>query len=289
VYIATKTMASKVEGFWGQLHASLKELNTDYIDVYQFHNPAFVPRPGGEDGMYDAMMEAKRQGKIRYIGITNHRLGIAEEAVASGLYDTLQFPFSLLSGEPDMALLELCRQYDIGFVAMKALSGGLITDVRPTFAFLRQLPEVVPIWGVQHMHELEQLLALDADPPALDDEMRAQIERDRTALSGDFCRGCGYCLPCPADIEINMAARIYYLITRSPYKKFITDAYQKKMARAEDCIHCGACKSRCPYGLDTPALVQKHYKLYKGFVRAHADEVTAGDGGANQGGGFLWH
>ena len=110
VILATKTAAQTADGFWKDLESSLRALGTDHIDVYQFHNPAFCPRPGGADGLYDAALEAKRQGKIRHISITNHRLAVAHEAIGSGLYDTLQFPFSYLSGAQELELVEKCRE-----------------------------------------------------------------------------------------------------------------------------------------------------------------------------------
>ena len=273
IIIATKTTASNAEKLRADLETSLKKLNTDYIDIYQLHNPAFLPVPGGEDGLYDAALEAKQQGKIRHIGITNHRIQVAYDAAKSGLYETIQFPFSMLSGEPEFKLLKLCRENDIGFIAMKALSGGLITDARPTFSFIRQYENVVPIWGIQHMHELLEFIELEKNPPVYDDEMKMLIEKDKAELSGDFCRGCGYCMPCPADIQINMSARMYFFITRSPYKNYITKEYQKEMAKIDSCIGCNACKARCPYELDTPKLLKRQYELYKGFVSEHADEV----------------
>ena len=273
IVIATKTGAQNAGAFCEQLETSLKNLKTDYIDIYQFHNPSFLPVPDGEDGLYNAAVKAKGQGRIRHIGITNHRLDIAEEAVKSGLYETLQFPFSMLSGEPELRLLELCRKNDVGFIAMKALSGGLITNVKPTFSFIRQFENVVPIWGIQHMHELLEFLELEKNPPPYDEEMKALAQKDKKELNGEFCRGCGYCMPCPAGIEINMAARIYFLVTRSPYKGYISKNYQKNMAKIDNCINCNACLSKCPYGLDTPNLLKRQYELYKGFVNEHLSEV----------------
>ncbi len=273
IVLATKTMAGNAKGFWDDLHASLRELNTDHVDLYQFHFAKFMPQPGGQDGLYDAALEAKRQGKIAHIGITSHRIDVAQQAAESGLYETVQFPFSLLSGEPEMKLVETCAQNDVGFIAMKALSGGLITNARPTFAFIRQFAHVVPIWGIQHMHELEEFIALEQNPPVMDDALRSEIEADRKALSGDFCRGCGYCLPCPADIDIPLAARIYWWVTRALYQPMITHEMQKKMAKVEECIRCGACAKRCPYGLDTPELLRRQRALYTEFVAKHADEV----------------
>ena len=138
IYLATKTMASTPEGFWKDLETSLSLLKTDCIDIYQFHNPPFCPRPGDESGLYDAALKAREQGKIRFIGITNHRLSVAQEAIQSGLYDTLQFPFCYLADEKDIALVEACREQDMGFIAMKSLSGGLITNAAAAYAYADQ-------------------------------------------------------------------------------------------------------------------------------------------------------
>ena len=160
IVIATKTGAKDAAGFWRDLETSLATLKTDYIDVYQLHNPPFCPKPGDESGLYDAMLEAKRQGKIRYLGFTNHRIDVAREAVLSGLYDTLQYPFCYLAIEKDIELVKLCREHDVGFICMKALAGGLITRSDVAYAFLAQYP-VAPIWGVQRESELDEFISKD--------------------------------------------------------------------------------------------------------------------------------
>ena len=271
VVIATKTGAPNAEGFWRDLETSLRNLRTDHIDIYQFHNPPFVPKPGDESGLYDAALEAKRQGKIRHIGITNHRLAVAGEAIESGLYETLQFPFSYISGEKELELVEACRRANMGFIAMKSLSGGLITNAAAAYAFAAQFDNVVPIWGVQRESELKDFLACIDEPPAMTDELRAVIEKDRAELGGDFCRGCGYCLPCPQGIEIFTCARMSLLIRRAPSAMQLTPESQAKMKKIEDCLNCGQCAARCPYGLDTPALLEKNYEDYK---RILAGEVS---------------
>ena len=203
VFISTKTMAKDVEGFWKDLETSLSLLKTDYIDIYQFHNPSFCPKPGDGTGLYEAMLEAKAQGKIRHIGITNHRMSVAEEIIESGLYETLQFPFCYLATDREKALVQGCKEKNIGFIAMKALSGGLITNSAAAYAFEDQYDNVLPIWGVQREKELDEFLSYIACPPAMTDEIKTMIEKDQKELSGNFCRGCGYCMPCPAGIEIN--------------------------------------------------------------------------------------
>ena len=263
IFLATKTMAKDGEGFKRDLDASLKLLKTDYIDIYQFHNPSFCPKPGDGSGLYEAMGEAKRQGVVRHIGITNHRIHVAREAIESGLYETLQFPFCYLATDKDLELVEMCKEADMGFIAMKALSGGLITNSAAAYAYLAQYDNVLPIWGVQRQSELEEFLRYMDEPPALTEELKAVIEGDRKELSGNFCRGCGYCMPCPVGIEINTCARMSLLIRRSPSDKQLTEKAQAMMKKIENCLHCGACAKKCPYGLDTPKLLEENYKDYQ--------------------------
>ncbi len=271
VYIATKTAAETAEDFWKDLNTSLGNLRTDHIDLYQFHNPAWCPKPGDGTGVYEAMLEAKARSMVRHIGITNHRLAVAKEAIASGLYETLQFPFSYISGEQELELVNLCRERNMGFIAMKALSGGLITNSAAAYSFEAQFDNVLPIWGVQRERELDEFLSYIDNPPALTPELQAVIDRDREQLCGEFCRGCGYCMPCPVGIEINSCARMSLMLRRAPAQSWLTPEWQEKMKRIEQCLHCGRCKGKCPYGLDTPTLLEKNYEDYK---RVLAGEVS---------------
>lgn len=266
IYIATKTMATTVEGFWKDLETSLKTLKTDYIDIYQFHNPSFCPKPNDGSGLYEAMLEAKGQGKIKYIGMTNHRLNVAKEAVESGLYDTLQFPFSYLASSLEEELVKLCEEKNVGFICMKAMSGGLITRSDVAYAYLSTFKNALPIWGMQKESELDEFLSYQDNPPILTEEMNKLIEEERKELSGEFCRGCGYCMPCPMGIEINNAARMSLMLRRSPSAGWLSSAWQEKMAKIDSCINCGACMKKCPYHLETPKLLKKNYEDYKTFL-----------------------
>ena len=265
IIISTKTMRTEVEGFWRELNTSLSLLKTDYIDIYQFHNPPFCPKPNDGSGLYEAMLEAKERGLIRHIGITSHKLAIAEEAVKSGLYETLQFPFSYLASEKEEALVKLCEEYDVGFICMKALAGGLITRSDVAYAFLADYP-VAPIWGIQRECELDEFLSYNNNPPSMNEEFKEYIEKERKELYGEFCRGCGYCMPCPVGIEIHSCARMSLMLRRAPTAMSLTPESQEKMKKIEDCINCGKCKSKCPYGLDTPALLKRNYEDYKTFL-----------------------
>ena len=266
LFIATKTTASTGEGLKKDLETSLSMLKTDYIDIYQFHNPSFCPKPGDGSGLYEAAKEAKEEGKIRHIGITNHRLHVAKEAVESGLYETLQFPFSYLAGKQEEELVEECKKADMGFIAMKALSGGLITNSGAAYAHIAQFDNVLPIWGVQREKELDEFLSYIDNPPVMTSGIKEIIDRDKQGLAGDFCRGCGYCMPCPAGIEINNCARMSLLLRRSPSAGWLTEENQEKMNKIEDCLHCGKCKSKCPYGLDTPELLAKNLEDYRNVL-----------------------
>ena len=270
VYIATKTPAKNPEDFWADLNQSLERLQTDYIDIFQFHNPPFCPKPGDGTGIYEAALEAKAQGKIRHIGISSHKLPIAREIIASGLYEVLQFPFCYLATEEDMEIVEGCKKNDIGFIAMKALAGGVLHNAKPAYAYQNQFEEVLPVWGIQRDSELDEFISYMGNPPVMDDEMKAVIAKDIEELSGDFCRGCGYCLPCPAEIPINQCARMSLLLRRGNAKNFLSQTWQDNMKKIENCINCGACASRCPYGLNPPEMLKKHYEDYKNVLAGKA-------------------
>ena len=265
IYIASKTQAKTPEQFWKDLDTTLSNLRTDYLDLYQFHCASRCFAPGDGTGMYEAMLEAKKQGKIRHIGITAHLIAVAEDIVASGLYETLQFPFSYLASDREIELVRSCEKAGMGFIAMKGLAGGLLTNSRACMAFMSRF-EALPIWGIQREKELEQWLSFFNDEVTLDEETSAFIEEDKKALQGDFCRGCGYCMPCTAGIQINQCARMSQLIRRAPSENFKGEFWQKEMAKIEGCVDCGLCKTKCPYGLDTPNLLRKNLTDYKNII-----------------------
>lgn len=271
VYIATKTGAKTPEEFWQHLEISLKNLRTDYIDLYQLHCAEQCYRPGDGTGMYECLEEAKSQGKIRHIGITAHKLYIAEEIVESGLYETLQYPFSYLSSQREIELVKACQKAGMGFIAMKGLAGGLINRSEAAMAFMDQFDQVLPIWGIQRETELEEWLSYMAETPVMTEELAAFIAGEQQELTGDFCRGCGYCMPCPAGIMINQCARMSLMLRRAPSKAWLTPEMQAEMKKIEGCLECGQCMEKCPYELHTPQLLKKNYEDYQKVL---AGEVT---------------
>lgn len=266
IYIATKTPAKTGEGVKKDLETSLSKLNTDYIDIYQLHCAPKCFRPGEDDGVYDAMLEAKKEGKIRHIGITAHLLHVAQEAIDSGLYETLQYPFAYISTEKEIQLMKNCVAAGMGFLGMKGLAGGLLTQANVCYWFADQYDGVLPLWGIQREEELNEFLSFQQNLPVLNESIRSTIEKDRKELSGSFCRGCGYCMPCPQGIEISTCARMIQLLRRSPSQNWLNDVWQENMKKIETCLHCGKCSSKCPYGLDTPSLLEKNYEDYKNVL-----------------------
>ena len=271
IFIATKTMATTPEKFWEDLETSLAELRTDYVDIYQFHNIKQVYQPGDGTGMYEAALEAKAQGKIRHIGFTAHRIDVAEKAVASGLYETVQYPFNYLVSDREIDLLNKAIEANMGFIVMKGMSGGLITNSQAMMAFTIQFDNLVPIWGVQRMSELEEWLSYMDETPHMTPEIEAFIAQEREELQGEFCRSCGYCMPCPMGIIINQCARMSLLLRRAPAQAHLSEHWQAEMAKIDTCIECGQCAAKCPYELDTPNLLKRNYEDYK---RVLAGEVA---------------
>ena len=269
IIIASKTMAKTPEEFRSDLETSLKMLRTDYIDVYQFHCVEQVYAPGDGTGMYECMLKARDDGRIRHIGITAHKIQLAFDAVESGLYETMQFPFSYLAGEKEIALVESCAAHNVGFVCMKGLAGGLITNSRAAMAFMTGYENALPIWGIQTESELDEWLEFMENTPEYTDDIRDFIENERKELSGNFCRGCSYCEPCPVGIEIHQCARMSLMIRRSPSAGWLSEKWQKEMNKIENCLHCNKCMSHCPYELNTPKLLQANLKDYKEVLATH--------------------
>ena len=260
VFISSKTQATTREKFEEDLNTTLTNLKTDYVDIYQLHCVARCYTE--EDDIYQCLVEAKKQGKIRHIGITAHKIGVAEDIVKCGLYETLQFPFSYLASDRDIALVQSCKEADMGFIAMKGLSGGLLTDSKACMAFMSQY-DALPIWGIQRQSELDEWLSFFENDVAMTNKLQAVIEKDRNELLGEFCRGCGYCMPCTMDITINQCARMSQMIRRAPSQNWLTEHWQKEMMKIDLCVNCYMCKTRCPYELDIPNLLRKNLKDYK--------------------------
>ncbi len=270
-YIATKTASKTGKEVLADLETSLRLLKTEYIDIYQLHCAPKCFRPGDADGVYDAVLQAKEQGKIKHIGITAHLFHVAQEAIESGLYETLQYPFAYISSEKEIALVKKCEEAGMGFLGMKGLAGGLLTNSKLCYWFACQHEAALPLWGIQRETELAEFLSYQDNMPEMDDAMKADYETDLKELAGDFCRGCGYCMPCPQGIRISDCARTSQLLRRSPSAGWLGKEWQQEMAKIKECLHCGLCASKCPYGLDTPKLLEKNLEDYENVLAKKVD------------------
>ena len=262
IIIATKTAAKTPEDFWKDLDTSLTNLKTDYIDIYQFHMMPECFKPGDGTGLYECMLEAKAQGKIHHIAGTAHKLGVAREIIESGLYETLQYPMSYLATDKEVELIKLCNEHNMGFIGMKGLAGGLITNSKAAMAFISQYDGTVPIWGIQRESELDEWLDMMDETPKMDEEIKAFIDKERTELMGDFCRGCGYCMPCTVGIQINQCNRMSLMLRRAPSESWLSDYWQAEMEKINNCVDCGKCMTHCPYELQIPTLLRKNLEDY---------------------------
>jgi len=273
IIISTKSQARDKAGCAAHIEKSLKMMKTDYIDLFQFHCCTEVPDINNPNDAFAAVLEAKEAGVIKHIGITTHRITVAEESIASGNFETLQFPFSYISSERDISLAQKCKEANMGFIAMKGLAGGLLTNAKACMAFMNQFDDVVPIWGIQRMEELKEWVALAEDDTQMTPELQAIIDSDKAQLAGSFCRACGYCMPCPAGIDIRNCARMDMLLRRSPWQQYFTPEWREKMETINKCLNCRKCASKCPYQLDTPNVLKYMLKDYNEFYEEHKDQL----------------
>ena len=179
VMLASKTSAQSGAEVRADLEESLNVMHSDFIDLYQYETDQFMPEANGIDGIYDALKSLKESGKIKSIGIATQDIDVAEKAVTSGFYDTLQFPFSMISPDETRQIVQLCRDNDVGFIAMQPLCGGILTSIPLAYGFLHEYENVIPLWGVQSQEELDQILYFNEHPPVIDEKFKEDVENIR--------------------------------------------------------------------------------------------------------------
>ena len=262
--LATKSMSRTKEGMAKDIDISLKNLRTDYIDLYQIHNPTAkdletVMAPGGA---LEALQEAKAAGKIGHIGVTLHSADLFKQAVDYDWAETIMFPYSIVETQGE-DLIRICGQRNIGFIDMKPLAGGAIDDATLALRFIASNPDVsVIIPGMAEVKELEQNLAAVNDTSALTEEENAKVLKIRHELGTQFCRRCNYCAPCSAGISIYSMFLMEGYYNRYDLKEWATARYMAMDKTASDCIGCGACEDRCPYNLPIRQMLKKVEKLF---------------------------
>lgn len=249
--IATKTMARDYESMKKDIETSLENFRTDYIDLYQCH---FVRNQEQYDlllksGGYEALQEAKAAGKIGHIGVTSHSADFLLSIVGEEKFETVQFPYNLLETQGD-ALFNACKALDIGVIAMKPAAGGAISNVRLSLKFILNHPAMtVAIPGMDSLEQVSLNAAVGSDRLMLTPAEELEIQSIRENLGGKFCRRCGYCLPCPAGIDIPNQFLLEGYLSRYQLPDWAIMRYEAQVKKASDCVKCGICESRCPYDL----------------------------------------
>jgi len=244
-----------------QLEQSLKSLNTDYIDLWQFHGiNAFEEYERVLGGTMEAAQEALQTGKIRHIGISSHSMEVALKAVSSGLFETIQFPFNFVNNDPADELVPLAREHDVGFIAMKPLAGGQLKDANLAIKYLLQFDNVVPDPGIQKVEEIEEIVGIVNGSWELVSQERQKMEDIRAALGRRFCQWCNYCLPCPQEVDIPclMNARAI-----ENYGEGFVSWVAKAVESGRNCIQCGECEEKCPFHLPIREMIVEHIEFFE--------------------------
>jgi hypothetical protein len=265
VYIATKTGGRTREEVEKHLALSLQRLQTDYIDLYQFHgvnNQKHLDLILESNGLLKVVEKAQKDGKIRHIGITSHQIDIARKAVASDHFETIMFPFNFVTDEAATELIPLARQHDVGFIAMKPLAGGMLDNAAIAFKYLFQFPDIIPIPGIEKTSEIDEIAGILEHSPKLSKADKTQMDRMKAELGKEFCHRCDYCQPCTAEIPISTVMTSPSFAKRLPEERFYSDMIVKAMEAAAKCVDCGKCEERCPYKLPIREVLKDRVKWF---------------------------
>lgn len=262
LYLATKSMAASADAMASDIETSLRNLRTDYIDLYQIHNPSMakldtILAPGGA---LEALLEAKAAGKIGHIGLTAHSAAVFERALELDFVESIMFPYNIVETQGS-ELVEKCRALGKAFVAMKPLAGGAIEDGRSAIRYLMTDPNVtVIIPGMYCEEEVAENTSFDSSP--LTAEETEAIARIRSTLTGNFCRRCNYCAPCTVGIQIPSVFLFEGYLERYGLEEWARGRYAGLSVKASECIKCGVCETRCPYELPIRDMLEKAAKAF---------------------------
>jgi predicted aldo/keto reductase-like oxidoreductase len=253
---------------------SLQRLRTDYIDLWQFHGINSFERLGEvlqPGGALEEVQQARRASKIRHIGFSSHSLRVALEAVASGRFETVQFPLNFISAEAVEELVPLARAHDVGFIAMKPFAGGRIRDANLALKYLLRFDNVVPDPGIERVEEIEEIVGIvNSGQWKLTPQEWQAIEAIRARVGTRFCRQCEYCMPCPQGVHIPGVMYLPILWELWPPDWFLSWAYVKNAVEsAQGCLQCGECEEKCPYQLPIREMIVENIAFYERVAAEH--------------------
>ncbi|NQT19738.1 MAG: aldo/keto reductase [Planctomycetes bacterium] len=250
--LATKSGSGTREGAQAEIERSLRQMKTDVIDLFQFHGISDMAKweqITGPGGAMEAVLEAQRKGDVAHVGFTSHSLDTALELVEEEIFETVQFPFNLVTSEPADELIPKARERALGFIAMKPLCGGQYDDAVLAFKFLNGFSDVVPIPGIEKVEEIEQIVAVVASGAVLEGAEKERAEKIAADLGKLFCRRCDYCEPCPHGVPIQTAMNLHGLCKRLPPASIAGWVAGKLSEEGTKCTECGECEEKCPYDL----------------------------------------
>jgi len=271
VVIATKTPARDRATALEHLNQSLRRLNVDVIDLWQLHNVSTFEayeQVLGPGGALEAARQALEAGQVHHVGITSHSMDVALAAVTSGHFETVQFPFNFVTPEPAQKLVPLAQEHDVGFIAMKPMGGGILSDARLCIKFLLQFDGVVPDPGIQRLAEIEEIAAIVAGPWELTPQEWSAIEQIRAEMDTRFCRRCGYCEPCPQGVRISTVMNMQSFWQRMPAERLAAGWIAEAVAGAGACLECGECEDKCPYNLPIRDMLAENIAFYEQALKA---------------------
>jgi predicted aldo/keto reductase-like oxidoreductase len=264
--LATKSTSRKREGVEKHLNLSLVRLNVKYIDLYQFHgvsDMASLDMVLTSDGPITVVEKARDAGLVKHIGITSHQIDVAKEAVKSGRFETIMFPFNFVTSEAADELIPLAREHDVGFIVMKPLSGGMIDNAKIAFKYLVQFQDIVTIAGIEKVQEIEEIVKILEGPKTITSAELKQMQKLKEELGTRFCHRCDYCQPCSEEIAISTVMMYPSLVRRLPPEHLYSGFWGQIVEKASGCTECGECEERCPYHLPIRELLAEYVKQYQ--------------------------
>ncbi len=274
VVVATKTPARDKATALEHLELSLKRLNTDYIDAWQFHGVNKLEdyeQVLGPGGAMEAAEKALKTDKIRHIGLSSHSIDIARKAVSSGHFETIQFPFNFVNDEASGELVPLAKKYDVGFIAMKPFAGGRLTDANLAIKYLLQFDNVVPDPGIKKVEDIKEIVNIVNGSWKLTTEDRQKIEKIRAELGTRFCQWCDYCQPCPQKVNIPWVMNARNI---GSYGEGFLAGVARAVETARNCVQCGECEKKCPYQLPIRDMIVENIKFYESVAQERMIEKS---------------
>lgn len=264
VFIATKSMVRDKDGMLSEVDTSLKNLKTDYIDLYQLHNVGSeeeLNKTLDKGGAYEALQKLKDEGVVKHIGITSHKESVIERALETDLFETVQFPYNAVESHGE-EVFKLALEKGVGTIAMKPMAGGALRHGQNALKFILESPYLnVAIPGIDSVDQVVEN-AEATDDMRLTFEERDELLKEVKELGQAFCRRCGYCLPCPQGIDIPQMFLMEGYYTRYNLKDWAVSRYTAFSKKAEDCIKCGTCETRCPYELPIREMLDKVNSIF---------------------------